>query len=423
MLKEYKKKFILSNLFLVDLVLLVMNVIIFVYSYRTAVRDLEMSMSRQLEPYEAMNDVLMQHSEKIAPPKQGTPPPKPQTDAKPRKDNKDISVFFYNTETQEISAISGDFIREEDTLGETAEKILNKTKDFGRLSGDGLYYFYRKTGSDVKIAIADISYIGYKVLKLILVLLLIFALTMLMIYCISRKMAAFARRPLEESIKREKQFITDISHDLKTPVTAVIANCDILAKNSGGANELKWIDATKKAAKNMQSLIEQMLILSKTDSQKRVDMKRLNFSDIADNAALYMESVAYEKNIEYNTDIAENIFIEANEDYTKRIVSSLIDNALKYEPEGGKIEISLKTSGAKAVFSVANKNTYIDAENIEHIFERFYRADKSRKSDGSHGLGLSIVKNLVELMDGKIKVKSSREDGTRFLVEFSQKKD
>ena len=246
----------------------------------------------------------------------------------------------------------------------------------------------------------------------------IFFLAMLIFYFISKKLANRAAKPLEDAIAREKQFITDASHDLKTPLTVILSNADILSRNQAcTVSEMsKWIDGTKQAASNMKELIEQMLVLSESETKTEIQKEDVNISDIAEKNALVMESVAYEKNIDYRTEIQPNIIIKGNADYVKRIVTSLIDNAIKYETEGGSICVSLHQSKKAVSFSVQNKSGVISKEDISHVFERFYRADKSRHADGSHGLGLAIVKNLTELMNGKIDVSSNEKDGTTFTV-------
>ena len=288
------------------------------------------------------------------------------------------------------------------------------------LKSEGLYYLRQPAGDEIKIAVVSMSFFVNDMLRLIFVLAAIFALSMLAFYFISLKLANRAAKPLEDAITREKQFVTDASHDLKTPLTVILTNADILNANKQSAvGEMsKWVDGTKKAAMSMKNLVEQMLELSQSESQKQLYTEKVDFSDVAEQNALVMESVAYERNIGYETDIQKGVFVNANADYLKRICSSLIDNALKYENSGGSVKISLCANSKNAVFSVANRTAVIDKEDIAHIFERFYRTDKSRHDESSHGLGLAIVKNFTELMNGKISVSSTKENGTVFTVTF-----
>ncbi len=428
MIKKYKKSFILTNLILVASVLLVVNIVIFAYSYHLSIEKLKTTMQQKIEPYDAINNFLAKKNIQNEPDPKNMPKPdedKPDEKAPHTLQQSDsylssIFVFFYNLETENVNILSKNEILFDTSLSDTAKDICAQKDDFGRLNN--IYYFKQQTGRDIKIAIASPDFIRLEMIKLFLLLVLIFLLTMLLFYFISSYLANISIKPLENSIARERQFITDISHDLKTPLTAILANTDILIKNKDMTIEemYKWVDATKQAAQNMKLLTEQMLVLSKSE-QPQKDIEIVNFSDIAEKNALVMESVAYEKNINYSSDINQNIFIKANSENIKRITASLIDNALKHENPGGNVFCKLYLKSGKAVFSVTNK-TLIPKNDIEHIFERFYQSDKSRSSGTGHGLGLAITKNLVNSAGGSISVKSSEKTGTVFTVSFNAQK-
>lgn len=463
-MKDYKKSFILSNLFLVGTVLIAMNVLIFVYSYNSGLKELKTTMSQKIEPYDMIRNFLRDMPPENAPdrnlenekdeiyanaqdempekddaePGSGTDngaadtpdvPPEPKAPVRGRNRTKDsqsdkysnsVYVFFYNTKEQNVTVISKDKLENNSQLVDTAREIQSESEDFGLLKSEGLYYLRQPAGDEIKIAVVSMRFFVNDMLRLIFVLAAIFALSMLAFYFISLKLANRAAKPLEDAITREKQFVTDASHDLKTPLTVILTNADILNANKQSAvGEMsKWVDGTKKAAMSMKNLVEQMLELSQSESQKQLYTEKVDFSDVAEQNALVMESVAYERNIGYETDIQKGVFVNANADYLKRICSSLIDNALKYENSGGSVKISLCANSKNAVFSVANRTAVIDKEDIAHIFERFYRTDKSRHDESSHGLGLAIVKNFTELMNGKISVSSTKENGTVFTVTF-----
>ena len=434
-MKDYKKSFVIFNLLLIGAVLFVMNTAIMVYSYRTGVEELKTVMQQRIEPFNTIRNILRRQPqggtppEDAAPPDGGTPPedanpPGRSTGTKARRRSdrylRTVSVFFYNIDEDSVSVISKDELKSDDALLETARKIYAAREDFGTLGAEKLYYYKQSTPTELKIAVASRNFIRLSMLELFAVLAAIFVLSMLVFYFISRRLADRAAKPLEDAMAREKQFITDASHDLKTPLTVILSNMDILGRGQSGG-EARWIDATKRAAEGMRRLIEQMLVLAESEAKTEIKPERVDISDIAEQNALVMETVAYEKNIGYRTDIEPGLSIMGNADYTRRIVASLIDNAIKYEGSGGSIRISLKRGKKSVRFSVANRLGVISREDISHIFERFYRADKSRHTDGGHGLGLAIVKNLTELMDGKIGVTSTPEDGTCFTVEFPAK--
>ena len=146
-------------------------------------------------------------------------------------------------------------------------------------------------------------------------------------------------------------------------------------------------------------------------------MQQLDLAAIATKAALEMESIAYEKCVTLETALPEVCVLRGNPDYLQRIVSSLLENALKYEPAGGRVQLTLTQDKRKARFSVQNFGSTIPEEDLPHVFDRFYRSDKSRKNEsGSFGLGLAITKEMIEKLGGEISVSSSAEDGTVFQV-------
>lgn len=436
MLKDYKRKFILTNLLLVGAVLLAMNALILIYSHHAAVRELESTMAQMLEPFEVFD---AQGATPVPRPQDGTdgqPPAKPdgeppktppggtKTDAGAAgKYDKSISVFFCDNETGAISALSDVRVRDASALYGITEAI-GDAEGFGKLGDAGLYYYARQTANDRKIAIADVSFVRGDMLRLGAILLLIFGGAMLLFYFVSRRAASLAVRPLEQSVARERQFIADVSHDLKTPITAMLANADILAGNpQATVGEMqKWIDGTKQAALNMRALVEDMLVLAESENARGLQTEVVDFSAVAARNALFMESVAYERGVAYRMDTAEGIFIRADEAALSRVVASLIANALKYEPAGGEVRISLAAQHGRAFLRVCNRKTLIPPEALPHIFERFYRLDRARGA-GGHGLGLAIAKNTVEAMHGSLTAESDAAHGTVFTVTFPLTKE
>ena len=181
----------------------------------------------------------------------------------------------------------------------------------------------------------------------------------------------------------------------------------------------QWLDSTQNAANEMMNLIHKMLTLSSLESaEKIVERQAVSLSSVAEKCVLQMESVAYERGITVEDEISQNIMILSTDEYTKRICSSLIENALKYESDGGNIKIKVHTSRRKAIFSVQNFGSVISEEDLPHIFDRFYRSDKTRNLYSGHGLGLPIVHKMCDLVHAYITVESNEKSGTIFSVAF-----
>lgn len=409
MLKKYQKSFIILNMLFIGSVLLAVMVAISVYMYHDYDANLKNTMEQMLRPLKS-------------PSEHPGAPPDNMDEKNLKRDDKKITTIFYSTETEKISIVSKDENIDQEWIKQAVSSVINQENSYGTLSQYNIIYYKTNGMNDIKIALTDTDYIYSSMLNLFLILLLIFAVSMLLFFLISYYISKLAVRPLQEAWDIERQFVSDLSHDLKTPLTIVLANNSILNENQNTlvSKQKQWIDSTQDAAKNMLNIINEMLTLSALDTSELTIAKTpIDFSSVAAKTAMQMESVVYDKGIEQETQIDEGIAIYANEEYMQRVCTSLIDNALKYEPIGGKIKISLKRHGKKAVFEVCNYNAIISKEDLPHIFERFYRTDKSRSEKQGHGLGLSIAKRMTELMGGRIEAESSAENGTVFRVSFS----
>jgi len=184
----------------------------------------------------------------------------------------------------------------------------------------------------------------------------------------------------------------------------------------------RWVDSSQIAAKRMQQLITQMLKLADVERKNiTVPLEEVDASNIAMKAHLQLESLAYEKSVTLDTELIESCVIQTNEDYLMQIISSLLENALKYEPKNGKVLLKLTQDKHKTCIWVQNFGTTIAQEDLPHIFDRFYRSDKSRTNETeSFGLGLAITKEMVNKINGEISVTSNPQKGTIFTVTFQR---
>ena len=241
-------------------------------------------------------------------------------------------------------------------------------------------------------------------------------------FLISDHMASKAIAPLEKSWNNQNQFVADASHELKTPLTVILANMDIMNLNPNAtvAEQKKWIDNTKSEASRMTELVNDMLFLAKGDAgvEQNFKFEEINSSNLVRECVLTFESIAFEKGISFNEDIDDDIYVVADEAKIKQAIIILIDNALKYVNEKGSINISLKLTGKNTVKClVQNSGPAIPKEKQDHVFERFFRVDESRSRDrGGYGLGLAIASNIMEAHRGKIALEFSDERGTCFSL-------
>lgn len=227
--------------------------------------------------------------------------------------------------------------------------------------------------------------------------------SIIVIFIIARKLSKIIIKPVEETFEKQKQFISDASHELKTPLAVIEANADVL-ENEIGNN--KWIGYIQNETDSMNKLINELLLLAKIENVDNIkEYQQLNLSKEVEIILSMFESMAYEKQVIIKSEIDENIIIEGNKEDIEHIVSTLTDNAIKHTEAKKEVVVLLKKEKNEIILEVKNMGNPIPEEEKEKIFERFYRIDKSRnRKEKRYGLGLAIAKSTVEKYKGKIEV-------------------
>jgi signal transduction histidine kinase len=326
-----------------------------------------------------------------------------------------------------ISIISNQlhFIEESD-IGPIVELALNKTKHVGTLSNYALRYLRGNTKNGLQIAFIDIS-IEQEILKIqIINSLFIGGLAILCFFILSIFLARWAVRPVEIAWEQQKQFIADASHELKTPLTVILSNADILCaeKNLGDDKNMRRMEHIHAEAVRMKQLVGDMLILAQSDSGERVEAYSLvDFSYIVKSAVLMYEPIIYDDNKKLVYEIEDNLFVKGDLQRLSQAIYILLDNALKYSSSKGTIEVNLKKAENKnLLLSVSNDGNPIPKEELEKIFLRFYRRDESRSRHGSFGLGLSIAQGIINDHRGKIWAESDGKSVNTFCISLPPSK-
>lgn len=225
-----------------------------------------------------------------------------------------------------------------------------------------------------------------------------------------------AIQPLIENAAQQKRFITDAGHELKTPLTVISANMDVLSLETG---ENEWVRSTQKQVANMRGLVNEMIYLSRLDEEDaRLQWAAFSLSDAVKETAEPFEGMAEFKGKTLKLTVEEDVRMMGDSAAIKRLVSVLCDNAVKYALEGDAIRLSLKTEGKRAVLTVENGlNAPMDAETLRHLFDRFYRTDASRSKDsGGYGIGLSVARAIAEKHGGDIRAKQTEQGRLRFIA-------
>lgn len=308
------------------------------------------------------------------------------------------------------------------------DEVLKSSSLNGFLPDYNLFYAKRSAGlqdGDTIIAYADGSSMNeWRNLMWTLVFVGLGAFGFL--FLVNIFYSRWALKPVRYSIKQQQQFTADASHELKTPLTVILANTEILKAKPEATveDQIQWVESTQLEAERMQLLVNDMLALLRPEGKKQKQPKEdIDFSDLVEGEVLQFESVAFDQGIMIEEDICEDAHVMGNLERLTRLVVILIDNACKYAGENSVVDVTLKrqdvasANHGKIILKVRNDGPPIPEEDLPHIFDRFYRADKVRTSSkGGYGLGLAIGQEIAHEHDGSISVESSAEAGTTFTV-------
>lgn len=319
----------------------------------------------------------------------------------------DTNSFYLITDMQQrlLSVSSGSLLHPltEETAGMYAEMVLDETSGTVTLH-DGTKYRFQVTSNDSLNVIAFVSSEDGTAQKLLAISILSGMIILIVLFVIIYIVSGSVVKPVAEAFDKQKQFISNASHELKTPVTVISATADMLERKSG---KNQWIDQIRTQSERMGNLVNELLELSRLSEteQCQLNFERIDLSETVSNTILYFESRAYEENHPIESDIAENIHINGDALKLERLVGILLDNALKYADAGGVITVSLTQEKDRIILTCTNPCRNFDASDTSCLFERFYRCEESHSSEkDGYGLGLSIAKAITELHGGEISV-------------------
>lgn len=350
-----------------------------------------------------------------------TPPEKPQGD----KNNKSRfsaetpfeTRYFMVTvnENGEITDYDLDRIAAVDE--ETAETYTQNIQTSNKTTGFQGIYRYRviQTEEGQKYVFLDCR---REISNFRAVLVTTIAVSVLGLVAVFVLVVIFSRmvfRPVEESIRKQKQFITDASHELKTPLTIIDANTEVLEMESG---ESQWTRSTRKQIQRLSGLVQQLVTLSRLDEEKGIEEKsEFCISDAVSDCVQPYEVLAQTREKNLTSDIEENLSYIGDERSIRQMVGILMDNAIKYSSENGNITLKFKKNGKKILLEVYNDAESLPTGKLDVLFERFYRLDSSRNSaTGGSGIGLSVAKAIVQAHKGKITAENKNGKGLKITV-------
>ncbi|MDQ0891820.1 two-component system sensor histidine kinase CiaH [Paenibacillus sp. V4I9] len=418
MFSKLRNRFLIANLVIISFIMLLAFASIYTITYQNVRRDIDMELHKVSDFY------LKPGGKKGEPRPDGDHPPQES------KVNADLSPersvsFLLQTDAQwKITATKSRFDMDTEFYDLAIKKAASNNSDDGqfKLDGNSWAYIVQKNATGYSVVYLDVTARQNILTNLVYTFSVVGLIMLIVIYFTSRFFANRSIAPVREAFNKQKQFIADASHELKTPLAVINTNADVLLSNSEDTihNQSKWLHHIKSETERMKTLTNDLLYLTEMDdSRARMIFTNFNVSESVESVILTMEAVMFEKNISLNYEIEPNLPLHGNSEQIKQVVMILLDNAIKYTNPKGSISLTLKKRHNDIMLKVTNTGEGIPLEHLERIFDRFFRADSSRsRKHGGYGLGLAIAKSIVEQHKGKIYAKSVLNETTSFYVQF-----
>lgn len=351
-------------------------------------------------------------------------------DLGPNRDGEDVLLPYFTVNLWDSNGVyrafvtGGTYANLQDTaeLEAILSDCLRQDQPEGTIRSYGLRYMRQDYGLYQRIAFVDMSMEQATLQELMGSYLQIGLAALVLLLGVSILLARWATRPVAKAWQQQRQFLSDASHELKTPLTVILSNAELLEAAPLDPRPARWADNIRSEAKQMKSLVEEMLTLARADNAvPTAVMAEVSLSDLATDCALAFEPVAFEAGKPLESDIAPDVTVTGDGDKLRQLIGVLLDNAIKYGQAGGTITLSLRRTDRQARLTVSNPGDPIPPEQLSRLFERFYRADASRGEQSGFGLGLPIAAAIASEHKGTLKAESDQVS-TRFLFTMPLKK-
>lgn len=242
----------------------------------------------------------------------------------------------------------------------------------------------------------------------------------ILVAVLSYGLAGRALRPIEASYKRQRKFVADAAHELRTPLAVMKTGAETVLGSDGGIQDYrKLTNDSLEELDHLSSMVDDLLFLARGDDLRKVEFTRLDLGKLAHRQVELMKPHADKKGTALKEASRGEFYVTGNEAYLKRLLANLIQNAIDYNKPGGEVVVSLQKNKQQVELKIADTGVGISQEDLKHVFDRFYKADQARAGESSGaGLGLSIVEEIVKLHKARIKIGSKLNEGTVVEVAF-----
>lgn len=352
-----------------------------------------------------MQSINMMRTIAATPFQQGSP-------GKPSNDEVRLPFFTVQISSRgELITASGGYfdLSNRDYLQEIINDALLSRRETGELEEHDLRYLKSVSPRGFTIVFSDTTTENAMLKHLIYICLAIFFVAALVFLGISILLSHWAIKPVAKAWDQQRQFVADASHELKTPLSVIMANAELAQNEDASEADRKTFSQNiLSMTYQMRSLIENMLEMARVDNGAlKMKFGAVDFSQLVSDAALSFQLLYEEKGLGLRCAVTDGICLHGSEQHLYQVLDVLLDNALKYSISNGMVSVDLIRSGKNCVLSVSSPGEPISKEDLKNIFKRFYRADKARAMNGSYGLGLSIAESVVEAHKGKIWAEST----------------
>ena len=338
--------------------------------------------------------------------------------------NNEVRLPFFTVQLSqqgELISISGDYfdLSDQEFLMQIIQTALSSDSETGELDEHSLRFLKSASPFGFTIVFSDTTTEAVTLKQLIYSCLVIFLIATVIFLGISILLSRWVIKPVETAWNQQRQFVADASHELKTPLSVIMANAELMqTEDTCEDDRRKYAGNILSVTYQMRTLVENMLEMARVDNGNvKMMFSNLDFSQLVNDAVLSFQLLYEDQGMGLRCSIPEGISLQGSEQHLYQLMDILLDNALKYSTPGSTVTVTLANTGRTCTLAVSSPGEPLSKEELKNIFKRFYRADKARAMNGSYGLGLSIAESIVEAHNGKIWAES-RDGQNIFFSQF-----